>query len=71
MKTHLPVGTWIEYRQYNQMEMVEIVEGDSPDDKHIRLYGTPPHGTTIHTGVWKDKGERFVPYKTRIYNASR
>jgi len=68
MKTHLPVGAWIEYRRNSQMETAEIVEGSSPDNKHIRVFCTPPHGTTIHIGVWTDQGERFVPRKTRIHN---
>jgi hypothetical protein len=71
MKTYLPVGTWIEYRHNNQMEMAEIIEGDDLENKHIKVFCTPPHGITIHIGVWKDQGNRFVPYKTRIYNAPR
>jgi hypothetical protein len=72
MKTYLPVGSWIEYRHRGEIEKAEIIEGDSPDNKHIRLYGTPPHGTTIHVGVWKRDGEfKPIASKQYTYNAPR
>lgn len=51
MKIPLPLGSWIEYRYRNRLEVAQV--GMFGTELSITVGRTPTTGTTIHRGVWK------------------